>query len=736
MKTDGLTDSADEFSYVVFENRYSTQPIARHSTWPEFYKRLLDPDRSRGTLRTAEYHALNASNSDEKERRSEEKDGPAWSPVLYKEGTQRGNQNVLKITAFVGDLDCGEFDLPSIKARLAGLEYVVHTTYSHTPEKPKFRLIVPFHQPFSVSDIHKVFDHFNEIFDDKLDPCSKKPAQIYYTPSCPIDGVFVAEHCSGRVMRIGAVKSHRELRGYGRKGGARQGNMPPPCKDGQRHEVAMQWIGRLLAKGTPADEILYLLKQWNSTNIDKWPESKLVELLEGICRTDKRNHPDRYQERPWRDCRTPSGFRLSKNGVHAVSDGKPDRMVAGPVWVSARTRSSQNNEWGIYVEWIDDDDNTHELGVPAQRLHEPGGQLVSELASCGLYVVPGLEKTLVQYLGRFRPSGRLTSVSRLGWLETADDRLAYMMPAGVVTRDDVDRFVFQPERNSPSAHSIRTQGSLAEWQQHVAGKLHGNPLLIFGACIGFSGPLLKAGQLESGGFHFYGASSRGKTTIAQIAASVMGCGADPAESPAHTYIQRWNTTLNGLEGLAAAHNDGLLVLDELQTCGAQDFRKVIYNLSGGHGKVAMNANRTLRPPREWRLIFLSTGEISIEQKIDEERHQISPGQRLRLIDIPIQGGIILDSHDLPAGEFVTRLKSACARYFGNAGSEFVKGLVNRYSTVSDLQSQVGKDLDRVLSTFSSRGLEPAAVRAQKRFALIQISGEIAVKLGILPLFRR
>ena len=105
---------------------------------------------------------------------------------------------------------------------------------------------------------------------------------------------------------------------------------------------------------------------------------------------------------------------------------------------------------------------------------------------------------------------------------------------------------------------------------------------------------------------------------------------------------------------------------------------------------------------------------------------------MRLIDIPIQGGIILNSNGQPAGEFVTRLKSACARYFGNAGSEFVKGLVNRYSSVSDLQSQVGKDLDRVLSTFSSRGLEPAAVRVQKRFALIQVSGEIAVKLGILP----
>ncbi|MHC4070511.1 MAG: DUF927 domain-containing protein [Planctomycetota bacterium] len=733
MPVDDPAELAEGFRFVKFDDRYSTEPIPLKTSWAKFCAKMARPDRERGTLSAEKYHQLDMTDPESKEQRDSEKDGIAWSPVIYKDGSQRGNAGVSEFSAFVGDLDSGDFDLEAVKGRLHGLEYLIHSTYSHRPEKPKLRFIVPFQKSFAASEIHKVFDHFNELFDEKLDPCSKKPAQIYYTPSCPVDAEYLFWHGRGRFARIGNIKTHRDLRQCRREKKIIRGNMPPPCEDGQRHEVAMSWIGRLLAKGTQRNEICYLLAKWNETNIDKWPESKILEVVDGIIKSDARNHPERYQDVPWADCKVPAGYSLSHLGVRTAGDEKQDeKILGGPVWVSARTRNPENNEWGIFVEWIDDDNIDHEIAVPSQRLHEFNGALVPELAASGLYVVPGLEKPLIRYLGRYRPTNRLTSVSRLGWLDTQDGQLAYMLPTGVQQKSSAERCVFQPERHSPTTHSIRTQGSLEDWQKHVVAKLKGNPLLLFGACIGFVGPLLKAAHIESGGFHFHGASSRGKTTIAQVAASVMGSGADPAESPDRSYIQRWNTTLNGLEGLAAAHNDGILVLDELQTCGARDFRKVIYNLSGGHGKVAMNANRTLRPPREWRLVFLSTGEISTEQKIEEERHPFSPGQRLRMLDIPIQGGIIQETTGQPADEFVTELKSACTKYFGNAGLEFIRGLIERYETSAKFQARIKQDLEDVIATIPSSGLEPEARRAQKRFALVQVAGQLAVRLGILP----
>ena len=637
------------FSYSEFENRYATEPRRVDTTWEQFCEDFSQPDRSRGTLDFSQYHRLDTADSKAKDRRSGEKDGPAWSPALYTEGGRRGNADVERLSAFVGDLDSGDMEIAAVEGRLSGLEYLIHTTYSHKPDRPKLRVIIPFDQPYSASEIYGVFDHFNELLDEKLDACSKKSAQMYYKPSCPSDGEYLVFRGHGKKLLLGKIKFHRELRtqrgdafGFGRAGGG----MPPRCADGVRHEKALPWIGRLLAKGYDREEVVYCLRKWNASNVDKWSEEKLLSLIDGMIKTDQRNHPERHVDAPWNGCDVPAGFCLTNHGVFSSTDGTRDgKLVAGPVWVSARTRGPDGKDWGLLVEWLDNDQTHQRVAVPAQRLHELGGTLVPELAAAGLYVVPGLERSLIQYLGRYQPEKRLTSVARLGWLDAMGAEMAYMLPAGVQDQEGAGAFVFQPERYSPTTSTIRTQASLKDWQDHVVAKVRGNPFLIFGACVGFAGPLLKPARMESGGFHIYGASSRGKTTIGQVAASVMGCGADPAESPGRSYIQRWNTTLNGLEGLAAAHNDGLLVLDELQTCAARDLRMVIYNLSGGHGKVAMNASRTLRPPREWRLIFLSTGEISVEQKIEEEKHQVSPGQRLRMLDIPIGEGIIENPHD-------------------------------------------------------------------------------------------
>ena len=60
--------------------------------------------------------------------------------------------------------------------------------------------------------------------------------------------------------------------------------------------------------------------------------------------------------------------------------------------------------------------------------------------------------------------------------------------------------------------------------------------------------------MESGGFHYRGDSSGGKTTALKLAASVYG---------GTSYLQRWRSTDNALEATAAQHSDCLLILDEL-----------------------------------------------------------------------------------------------------------------------------------------------------------------------------
>ena len=76
----------------------------------------------------------------------------------------------------------------------------------------------------------------------------------------------------------------------------------------------------------------------------------------------------------------------------------------------------------------------------------------------------------------------------------------------------------------------------------------------------FSGPLLAILGRTGGGFHLRGESSRGKSTIQYVASSVWG---------APSLLQSWNGALSGLEGVAAACNDTLLNLEELDNADAK-----------------------------------------------------------------------------------------------------------------------------------------------------------------------
>lgn len=97
-------------------------------------------------------------------------------------------------------------------------------------------------------------------------------------------------------------------------------------------------------------------------------------------------------------------------------------------------------------------------------------------------------------------------------------------------------------------------GTLQDWKDNVAALAAGNSRMVFAVSCAFASTLSDIVGMESGGFHFRGSSSSGKTTALHLAASVFG---QPSR-----YIRLWRTTANGLEGLAALHNDSLLILDD------------------------------------------------------------------------------------------------------------------------------------------------------------------------------
>ena len=441
---------------------------------------------------------------------------------------------------------------------------------------------------------------------------------------------------------------------------------------------------------------------------------------------------------PWADIEPylPAGFILNSQGLFLDKDTPV--WIAGPCWVSALARSTRGDGWGRVIRWIDQDGHLRHHAFPAELLTARGQPIANELQARGLLVIPGEQSRLMRYLGSFKLplDCRLTAVNKLGWLDGKDTDPVYMLPEGPISVKPDDHIIFQPELHCPSTHTLHSRGSLEHWKIHVAMPCQGNPQLVFSLCAAFSGPLLKFVGLDSGGFHLFGTSSKGKTTALQVTASVWGCGADPAVS-GDSYIGRWNTTGNALEAVAAAHNDGLLALDEMGTCDAKNFGKVIYDLLGGKGKSRLDKNSRLQAQREWRITALSTGEISVQQKILEDTGKAPmTGQLIRMIDIPIHNGVLVDGHGGPLADLANRLKTACSQYYGTAAPAFIQRLITLEPDGSALQRRLKDEVGTWARDLAdSQRLESFQQRVLQRFSVVLQAGVLAVDFGILP-FKR
>ena len=136
----------------------------------------------------------------------QDKDGRLFSPAQYAVGARRGNEGVLALTAFVGDIDDG-WPLSSAESvlRRGGWGFVIYTTHSHTAGKAKYRVVVPFLAPVATAEWERVWLQLNEMFGGHLDPGTKDPARISFLPSHPPGAPSEVRVGEGRPLDVSAL---------------------------------------------------------------------------------------------------------------------------------------------------------------------------------------------------------------------------------------------------------------------------------------------------------------------------------------------------------------------------------------------------------------------------------------------------------------------------------------------------------------------------------------------------
>ncbi|RVU05121.1 DUF927 domain-containing protein [Novosphingobium umbonatum] len=426
----------------------------------------------------------------------------------------------------------------------------------------------------------------------------------------------------------------------------------------------------------------------------------------------------------------PHGYSMEPEGLfwqEAGKDGEAGRMVllSDAFEVLGEARDAGGGDWSLIIRFHDRDGIRKTKIIKRSQVASEAGAVRSELAGDGLFIDPARGKTerFARFLMAVKHSRRLTLAERTGWIDAG----RFVLPSGVIAGPDAEPVLFD---GAASALHYRQKGSLGGWQNSLGQWAVGNRNLTFAIALAFVGPIMGWLGLEGGGFHFRGASSTGKTSLAWAAGSVWGGGGPLG------FGASWRATGNALEGVAYGHSETLLILDELALVDPQEAGAAAYSLAAGQGKARARQDGALRKRSEWRVMILSTGEIGLadHMRAAKRAERTMTGQELRLLDMAADAGAgygaweALHGMASPAA-FSDAIKTASAAHYGFAGPAFVRGLVG------DL-AHWRKEVERLAAGFVAMAKQEddsgQIHRAALRFGAVAAAGEVAARLGVVP----
>ena len=410
------------------------------------------------------------------------------------------------------------------------------------------------------------------------------------------------------------------------------------------------------------------------------------------------------------------------HGLDNRGEVKRPQWVCTPLRVTAKVRDEHGHGWGLLLEFSDPLGAPKKWVLPARMLAGDGVAIRENLFDAGLEMSTSHEarQLLSRYIRDCSVYTYAFCTERVGWFKGA-----FVLPDWTIGEPEDERILLQSETiwRSP----FKQSGALAEWIEHVAQPCAGNSRVVFAIACAFAGVLLEPTGVTSGGFHFVGESSIGKSTMLYVASSVFG---------SHKFMKTWYNTSTALEATASQYNDTLLVLDEIGQADVKDIGQVVYMFGNENGKGrSVRTARSVNPLLEWRLIYLSNGEKSLADIMDENGKTIKAGQETRLVNIRAnvneadggQGSIFERYSGAEGAAMSDRLKQVTRKYYGTAGIAFIEWLQPQLDTIRD---GVRADIDRLTKEWTPAGAHGQVARVVQRFALVAVAGELATRAGV------
>ena len=437
------------------------------------------------------------------------------------------------------------------------------------------------------------------------------------------------------------------------------------------------------------------------------------------------------QSEPWEDL--PIGFRWQENGrgleflsrIVKSEDGEEEEWdwLCSEVKFLATTLNADSKDWGLYLEIKTRNAVWHKAAIPKTDLVTSSEDIFKHLAYHGLEfnITPRAKTKLRELLVRFRPKSYALCVPKVGFHDGV-----FVLPDETIGGSKGRSVVFQPHK--PVEHFYRKGGSLKGWQDGVAAYARGNDRLMFAIAAALAPPLLEPIGMEGGGIHFRGGSTAGKTTILRAAGTVWGGGGQ------YGFMRTWRATDNALEAVAAMHNNAFLALDEIAEIEPKALFKAAYALANGRQKERMQKTSDLRSACTWRLLFMSTGEIGMAEKLSEDRMRTTGGQAVRLVEISADAGHGMGMFQALHGfkepkQLAEALNAGAREHYGHAAPAFIRHLT---SDLERLTEGAKAFIGRFVQQTCAKDADGQVARVAGRFGLIAAAGELAIAAGIVP----
>jgi putative DNA primase/helicase len=179
------------------------------------------------------------------------------------------------------------------------------------------------------------------------------------------------------------------------------------------------------------------------------------------------------------------------------------------------------------------------------------------------------------------------------------------------------------------------------------------------------------------------------------------------------------------------------ILDELGQVDPKEAGEIAYMLSNERGKTRARRDGLARQAATWRLLFVSSGEVGLADKLGEIGKKARAGQEVRLVDVPADAGLGMgpfeELHGSEKAEaFAGRLKDAAIRqHHGSAAVAYLEVLASRLAIDADgLRRRIVATVEEFLVIYAPAHSSGQALSVARRFGVIAAGGQIATGCGL------